>query len=59
MRELHNQLVMEMKKRTESRVFLDFKLGSKQTFGGGGRVLQHLFKHREKFSGYSRVNSYW
>ena len=35
-RELPNQLDMEVKKRTESRVTLDIKLGSKQTFRGTG-----------------------
>lgn len=35
-RELPNQLDMEVKKRTESRVTLDIKLGSKQTFRGRG-----------------------
>ena len=33
-REFYNQLFTEMKKRTESRVILDFKPSSKQTFRG-------------------------
>lgn len=33
-REFYNQLFTEMKKRTESRVILDFKPSSKETFRG-------------------------
>lgn len=55
-REFYNQLFTEMKKRTEARVILDFKPGSKQTFRGNRLHMATLSLSTGR--SYSHVNSY-